>query len=92
MRKTAKYLKTLEKAEAKKEFEEAQLWRTEGETQFEEDGGDLDPEQVRQGREEETAHVNAMCDEEEWVELPDEFKKFGKYAKLKREFFGIPRG
>ena len=22
------------------------------------------------------AHLNAKCDEEEWVELPDEFKKF----------------
>ena len=23
------------------------------------------------------AHLNAKCDEEEWVELPDEFKKMG---------------
>ena len=28
-------------------------WRTKGENQFEEEGGDLDPEQVRQGRDEE---------------------------------------
>ena len=28
------------------------------------------------------AHLNAKCEEEEWVELPDEFKKCGKYAKL----------
>ena len=24
------------------------------------------------------AHLNAKCDEEEWVELPDEFKKIGR--------------
>ena len=32
-------------------------WRTEGETQFEEEGGDLDLEQVRQGREEEMNNI-----------------------------------
>ena len=26
-------------------------------------------------------YFNAKCAEEEWVELPDEFKKFGKYAR-----------
>ena len=35
------------------------------------------------------AHLNAKCDEEEWVELPDEFKKFGWYAKLKRWLYGM---
>ena len=35
------------------------------------------------------AHLNAKCDEEEWVELPDEFKKFGRYAKLKRWLYGM---
>ena len=30
--------------------EEEVEWRTEGETQFEEEGGDLDPEQVQVGR------------------------------------------
>ena len=30
-----------------------------------------------------TAQLNAECDEEKWVELLAEFKKFGKYAKLK---------
>ena len=35
------------------------------------------------------AHFNATCDEEEWVELLDEFKKFGKYAKLKRWIYGL---
>ena len=30
------------------------------------------------------AHLNAKCDAEEWVELPDELKKFGKNAKLQR--------
>ena len=34
-----------------------------------------------QRREESAFH--SKCDEEEWVDLPDEFKKFGKYAKLK---------
>ena len=33
--------------------EEEVRWRTEGETQFEDEGGDLDLEQGRQGREEE---------------------------------------
>ena len=28
------------------------------------------------------AYVNVKCDEEEWVELRDQFKKFGMYAKL----------
>ena len=35
------------------------------------------------------AHLNAKCEEEEWVELPDEFKKFGRYAKLKRWVYGM---
>ena len=32
----------------------------------------------------EKAHLNAKCDKEEWVGLPDKFKTFGRYAKLKR--------
>ena len=62
LRKTVTYLKMLEGTEAKKESEdtlqvaeeneeEEVSWKTEGEIQFEEQGGDLDPEQVRQGRE-----------------------------------------
>ena len=35
------------------------------------------------------AHLNAKCDEEEWVELPDEFNKFGRYTKLKRWLYGM---
>ena len=35
------------------------------------------------------AHLNAKCDEEEWVELSDEFSKFGRYAKLKRWLCGM---
>ena len=35
------------------------------------------------------AHLYATCDEEEWVELLAEFKKFGKYAKLKRWLHGM---
>ena len=30
------------------------------------------------------ARLNAMCEEEEWVELPDEFWEHGRYARLKR--------
>ena len=29
------------------------------------------------------AQFNAKCEEEEWIELQDEFKKFGKCIKLK---------
>ena len=36
------------------------------------------------GRSETHVHLNAKGDEEEWVELPDVFKKFGMHAKLKR--------
>ena len=42
---------------------------------------------TRSGRSETRVHrrgERAKCDEEEWVELPDEFEKFGKYARLKR--------
>ena len=28
------------------------------------------------------AHLNATCDEEEWVELPNEFKNFGRYEQV----------
>ena len=35
------------------------------------------------------AHLNAKCDEEEWVVLSDEFKTFGRYAKLKRWLYGM---
>ena len=38
------------------------------------------------------AHLNAKCDEEEWVELPNEFRKFGWYAKLKRWLCGMREG
>ena len=66
------YVETLERTEAKKEPEvalevvefaevevnEEEVERsTEGETQFEEEGGDSGPEQVREGREEEMNYV-----------------------------------
>jgi len=35
------------------------------------------------------AHLNAKCDEEEWVELPREFWEWGRYAKLKRWLYGM---
>ena len=38
------------------------------------------------------AHFNAKCDAEDLVEMPDAFKKFGKYTKLKRLLYGKRRG
>ena len=35
------------------------------------------------------AHLNAECDEEEWVELPREFEQWGRYARLKRWLYGM---
>ena len=37
------------------------------------------------------AHLNAECDEEEWVELPMEFWKWGRYARLRRWLYGMRR-
>ena len=68
LRKTVKNLLTWERAEEKTDSEEKKVvvdlaevevneeeveWRTVGETQCAQEDGDLDPEQVRQGREEE---------------------------------------
>ena len=35
------------------------------------------------------AHLNAKCDEEEWVELPEEFWEYGRYARLRRWLYGM---
>ena len=35
------------------------------------------------------AHLNARCEEEEWVELPRECWKWGRYARLKRWLYGM---
>ena len=35
------------------------------------------------------AHLNAECNEEEWVELPEEFWEWGKYARLRRWLYGM---
>ena len=35
------------------------------------------------------AHLNAVCEEEEWVELPEEFWEHGRYARLKRWLYGM---
>ena len=35
------------------------------------------------------AHLNPTCDDEEWVELPEEFWSWGRYAKLKRWLYGM---
>ena len=53
----------------------------------------------RQGKEEEKlmfvdvkkAHLNARCDLEEWVELPEEFHEHGRYARLRRWLYGMRR-
>ena len=34
------------------------------------------------------AHLNAVCDEEVYVELPEEFKEYGECAKLRRWLYG----
>ena len=34
-------------------------------------------------------HLNAKCKEEKWVELPDESKNFGRYAKLVKWLHGV---
>ena len=49
-------LEVVELAEMEVDEEEVE-WRTEGEAQFQEEGGDLDPEQVRQRREEEMNYM-----------------------------------
>ena len=35
------------------------------------------------------AHLNAKCDEEEWVELPEDFKQYGRFARLRRWLYGM---
>ena len=35
------------------------------------------------------AHLNAICDEEEWVELPAEFWRWGRFARLRRWLYGM---
>ena len=37
------------------------------------------------------AHLNARCEEEEWVELPEEFWQYGRYARLRRWLYGVRR-
>ena len=37
------------------------------------------------------AHLNAECTEEEWVELPEEFWRWGRYARLRRWLYGMRR-
>ena len=35
------------------------------------------------------AHLNAECNEEEWVELPEEFWRWGRWARIKRWLYGM---
>ena len=37
------------------------------------------------------AHLNAWCEEEEWVELLGEFWEYGRYARLQRWLYGVRR-
>ena len=37
------------------------------------------------------AHLNARCEEEERVELPEEFWEYGRYARLQRWLYGVRR-
>ena len=37
------------------------------------------------------AHLNARCEEEEWVELAEEFWEYGRYARLRRWLYGMRR-
>ena len=86
LRKTVRYLKELDKMENKKESGKSQEvvevaevevnveeeeWMTEEESRQVEEGGDLDPEQVRQGREEEIIYISKtlkMFEFESWEE------------------------
>ena len=35
------------------------------------------------------AHLNGICEEEAWIELPKEFERWGKYARLRRWLYGM---
>ena len=35
------------------------------------------------------AHLNAVCEEEVWVELPSEFWEWGRFARLRRWLYGM---
>ena len=35
------------------------------------------------------AHLNARSEEEAWVELPEEFREWGRYARLRRWLSGM---
>jgi hypothetical protein len=35
------------------------------------------------------AHLNGICEEEEWVELPEEFWEWGRFARLRRWLYGM---
>ena len=35
------------------------------------------------------AHLNAVCEEEAWVELPPEFWEYGRFARLRRWLYGM---
>ena len=38
------------------------------------------------------AHLHARCEGEEWVQLPEEFWEYGKYARLRRWLYGMRKG
>ena len=34
-------------------------------------------------------HLYARCEDEQWVQLPEEFWEYGKYARLRRWLHGM---
>ena len=34
-------------------------------------------------------HLNAICEEKAWVELPEEFGRWGRYARMRRWLYGM---
>ena len=91
VKKTVKYTKTVQKAEAKREgvqeivevaevvvnVEESE-WRAEEEAQVEGEGDDLDPEQVRKGREEEMNYMVRTLEMFEFGSLEEAMAKAGE--------------
>ena len=67
----------MELAEVEVNEEEVE-WRTEGETQFEGEGCDLDPEQVRQGREGEMNYMVKTLGMFEFCSWEEATSKAGK--------------
>ena len=100
LRKTVKYVKTVERVETKKESEETQVevieeeveWRTEGEAHFSEKGGDLDLERVRQGREEEMNYMVRMLGMIRFCSWEEATIKVGKAPTTTKRIDRVKKG